>query len=143
MGRVADILSSIRESLALLDRKLEERGPRELVEDSFSLNAVLHILQIAAQALIDLASHVAAEAGVGVADRYSTLPRLLREAGALSDEEAALFKRIIGFRNVVVHGYLRVSKSIVLEILSEHKHREILRLALRIAEWASRRGVDP
>lgn len=51
----------------------------KLVNNPFALNSVLHILQVSAQALIDLTSHVAAEAGLGVVEKYSSIPVLLAE----------------------------------------------------------------
>ncbi len=143
MGKLETLLNTIRNNLKLLDKKLEEEAPKDLVSDPFSLNAVLHILQVSIQALIDLACHALAEAGVGVVDRYSALPDLLAGAGAVRREDAALLKKIIGFRNVVVHGYRRVSRDIVLLILLERRYRDILRLAIAVAEWAKSLGVDP
>jgi len=88
LARVEGLLRVIRENLALLDSKLEECSGEELVGDPFYLNSVLHILQVSSQALIDLASHVIAESGLGVVDRYSAAPEILRERGVLERGEA-------------------------------------------------------
>jgi len=143
LARVEGLLRVIRENLALLDSKLEECSEEELVGDPFYLNSVLHILQVTSQALIDLASHVIAESGLGVVDRYSAAPEILRERGVLERGEAETFRKIIGLRNIVVHGYSAVSREVVLSILRGRKYRDIIRLALRVAEWAAGRGVDP
>ena len=139
MGKAAWLLQLIREHVRLLEAKVEELGADQLVEDAFLLYAVLHALQVASQALIGLAAHVAAEAGLGVPERYAALPELL--AGALGEGEATTLRRIIGFRNIVVHGYVSVSRQLVRGILAERRFRDLEELALRVVEWA--RGVDP
>ncbi len=143
MGKIEYLLKLIDENLGLLDAKLGETTAEKLVNDPFALNSVLHILQVSAQALIDLASHVAAEAGLGIVEKYSFIPVLLAEKGVLDRDRAVLFRKIIGFRHVVVHGYAKISKKLVLKILEERKYRDILDIALRIAEWAMDKGLDP
>jgi uncharacterized protein YutE (UPF0331/DUF86 family) len=90
-----------------------------------------------------LAAHVAAEAGLGVPERCAALPELLARAGALGEGEATTLRRIIGFRNIVVHGYAGVSRQLVRGIMAEHKFRDLEELALRVVEWARAREVDP
>ena len=68
---------------------------------------------------------------------------MLREKGILDSESSILFRKIIGFRNIVVHCYTRVSSIIVLNILENRKYNDILRIAVKIAEWAKDRNIDP
>jgi uncharacterized protein YutE (UPF0331/DUF86 family) len=143
MGKAAWLLQLIREHVGLLEAKVEELGADKLIEDAFLFYAVLHALQVASQALINLAAHVAAEAGLCVPERYAALPELLARAGALGEGEATTLRRIIGFRNIVVHGYAGVSRQLVRGIMAEHKFRDLEELALRVVEWARARGVDP
>jgi len=143
MGRAALLLQLIEEHVELLEAKVVELGADRLVEDAFLFYAVLHTLQVASQALIDLAAHAVAEAGLGVPDRYAALPELLAKAGALSDDETVTFRKIVGFRNVLVHGYTSVSRQLVREILVERRFKDLERLALKIVEWARKHGVDP
>ena len=46
MGKLETLLNTTRNNLKLLDKKLEEEAPEDLVSDPFSLIAVLHILQV-------------------------------------------------------------------------------------------------
>ncbi len=91
----------------------------------------------------DLASHVISEAGIAVPASYSEVSRHLREAGILDESNARLFRRIVGFRNVVVHQYAAVDLGLVGEVLRGRKYVDIARLALSISEWAEERGLDP
>ena len=143
MGKVASLLNFVDENLRLLEDRLGELGSRRIVEDTFLFYSAIHILQVSAQALIDLASRIIAEAGLGLVDRYTAIPEILAERGVLSPEDALLLRRIIGFRNVAVHCYTKMSREVVREILEGRKYRDMLRLASILVEWARGRGVDP
>ncbi|AAL63836.1 MAG: DUF86 domain-containing protein [Pyrobaculum arsenaticum] len=83
---------------------------------------------MAIQALIDAASRLAAEAGTEPPAKYSDIPRALAQLGVL---EAALLRRTIGFRNVVVHGYGALDLGLVTEILDKGLYWDLLKLARR------------
>jgi uncharacterized protein YutE (UPF0331/DUF86 family) len=95
-GRLVDALQSDRE-----ERWVVERG-----------------LQLCTQNVLDVATHVAASAGLDVPD-YGTAIDRLGELGVLSAEFATRFRPVAGFRNVIVHGYLEVDLAIVHRLLNE------------------------
>ncbi len=140
--RLEKLLEVIEESISLLEGEIEDRGMDKLLSDRFDLMAVLHSLQVSSQALIDMGAHLASETGEGVPSSYSEVPGLLQRLGVLSDEESALFRRIVGFRNVIVHQYTGADLEVVRRIL-EGDYRNILHLALKIIKWAEERGLDP
>jgi len=141
--RLHKLLQIIRENLELLDARVKSEGVEKILEDRFYLLAALHALQLASQALIDLASHVISEAGIAVPASYSEVSRRLREAGILDEGDSHLFRKIVGFRNVVVHQYAAVDLGIVEEVLRERRFMDVARLALAISRWAEERGLDP
>ncbi len=143
MGKISWLLEIINNNLSILDRKLEELSPEDMIRDPFYMNSVLHILQVSSRALIDLASHIIAEAGIAIVDKYSSIPKILEGNGILGREDSTLFRKIIGFRNIVVHCYTRVSDKILLDILENRSYRDILRLAAEISRWARSRDIDP
>ena len=141
--RLHKLLQIIRENLELLDARVKSEGVEKILEDRFYLLAALHALQLASQALIDLASHVISEAGIAVPASYSEVSRRLREAGILDEGDSHLFRKIVGFRNVVVQQYAAVDLGIVEEVLRERRFMDVARLALAISRWAEERGLDP
>ena len=141
--RLHKLLQIIRENLELLDARVKSEGVEKILEDRFYLLAALHALQLASQALIDLASHVISEAGIAVPASYSEVSRHLREAGILDEGDSHLFRKIVGFRNVVVHQYAAVDLRVVEEVLRERRFMDVARLALAISRWAEERGLDP
>jgi uncharacterized protein YutE (UPF0331/DUF86 family) len=77
-------------------------------------------LQIAVEVLNDLGAHIVARTGAGPVDRYRDVPDRLLEAGLLSEAQSEVWRRVIGFRNVIVHDYLDVDRAIVYDIV---RHR--------------------
>lgn len=75
-------------------------------------------LQICAQNVLDVATHLAAGSGRDVAD-YATALDLLPELGVLPADFARRLRGLAGFRNVLVHGYLDLDPAVVHRILAE------------------------
>jgi len=53
-----------------------------------------------------------------------------------------LYRRIVGFRNVVVQGYSDVDSHIVWDVVAIRSIREVTRLAIKVVEELRRRGID-
>lgn len=74
-------------------------------------------LQIAVEILDDLGAHIVAQRGAGPVDSYRDIPERLVVLGSIDEEQAELWRRMIGFRNVIVHDYLDVDRAIVFDVL--------------------------
>ena len=70
--------------------------------------AVEHGLQIAAEALFDVGSHILAGEFQESVDEYREIPPRLRARGVLSDATGTRLEGLAGFRNVLVHEYAAV-----------------------------------
>ncbi len=81
--------------------------------------AVERGLQLCAQNALDVATHLAAAAGVDAPD-YAAGIDALAQLGVLPPEFAARFRSVAGFRNVLVHGYLDVDLVRVHAVLNAH-----------------------
>jgi uncharacterized protein YutE (UPF0331/DUF86 family) len=99
--------------------------PAQLAHDIREERFIEHTLQIAVQAALDVASHIISDERLGEPRRNTELFTLLARHGWLSDELAALMRRMVGFRNVVVHGYGDVDLGIVRDIV-EHRLDDLL-----------------
>jgi uncharacterized protein YutE (UPF0331/DUF86 family) len=74
-------------------------------------------LQLCAQNVLDIATHLAASAGHDAPD-YARALDVLGDLGVLPAEFAARFRGVAGFRNVLVHGYLTVDLQRVHQLLN-------------------------
>ena len=113
----------IRRHLVALDealqtlRKHQGRAAGILKTDREEFWVVQHGLQLCAQNVLDIATHIVAVSGYDVADYGAAIDRLA-DLGILPREFAERFRGVAGFRNVIVHGYLGVDVSIVHRILN-------------------------
>ena len=72
---------------------------------------VAHTLQMAAQAALDVASHIVSDERLGEPRTNRELFALLEGSGWLPAELAARMQAMAGFRNLVVHGYAKATAS--------------------------------
>jgi uncharacterized protein YutE (UPF0331/DUF86 family) len=126
--------------IAEMTSKLDELARREL-RDWVEELAVLHALQVQAQALLDMVMRVAAELGYTPLTPREAARALVGE-GLLSEDEYQLIRRVAGFRNIVVHEYATVDMELVRKIVKQGEYRRVATLAAKLLEAASKRGVD-
>lgn len=117
-------LELVAKKLAFIEtcvRELETLARPELVErDIRERRFVEHTLQIAIQAALDVASHVVSDERLGEPRTNRELFDLLAGADWLTTALADTMRRMVGFRNIVVHGYTAVDPAILRDILEHH-----------------------
>ena len=114
----------IRRHLLALDAAVQRlrrhagKPIEELTSDPDASWAVERGLQLCAQNVLDIATHLAACRGHDAPD-YASAVDALGEIGVLPVDFAARLRGIAGFRNVLVHGYLDVDRKRVHSLLNE------------------------
>lgn len=78
---------------------------------------VVHTLQLAAQAAIDVASHIVSDERLGEPRTNAELFDLLHRAQWIDRDLSRSMRNLAGFRNVVVRGYEDVALEIVKDIV--------------------------
>nr|MDO8062626.1 DUF86 domain-containing protein [Candidatus Freyrarchaeum guaymaensis] len=73
---------------------------------------------------------------------YSEIPESLLKRNVPPQSEAALARKVIGFRNVLVHAYLDVDEKLLLTIPEQRKYLDILDIALTLLKYAHEHGID-
>lgn len=128
-------LLALDEALAVLRR---HRGvtAAELRADRERAWVVEHGLQLCAQNVLDVATHLAASAGLDTPDYASALDRL-GEMGVLPADFAARLRALAGFRNVLVHGYLQVDLEEVASLLGARLDDFVV-FALHVDDWITK-----
>jgi uncharacterized protein YutE (UPF0331/DUF86 family) len=66
-----------------------------------------------------MASHVVAENDWGSVNAARDLPRLFLRHGFIDQKSEHRWERMIGFRNILVHDYLEVNRTLVYEVLQD------------------------
>lgn len=79
-----------------------------------------HTLQLAIQAVLDVASHIVSDERLGEPRTSRELIVMLEHARWIEAELSATLQGMAGFRNVLVHGYDTVDLEIVRDIFENH-----------------------
>ncbi len=93
--------------------------PDRIAEDLREERFVLHTLQLAIQAALDVGSHLVSDDRLGEPETGRDVFRLLGRAGVLPADLAGRLEEMAGFRNIVVHGYTTVDLRVVRRILEQ------------------------
>lgn len=110
--KLAEIETYLRELREIAD---PDRLRGDLKEQRF----VLHTLQMAVQAALDVASHIVSDERLGEPRTNRELFTLLEREAWIGERLAERLRDMAGFRNVLVHGYADLKLEVVEEILSE------------------------
>ena len=103
-----------------IERLRRHARPDKIESDPLQLAFVEHTLQTAIQAAIDVATLIVTERKLGEPDATRSLFSLLAQDGWLTATDITVWRRIIGFRNIVVHRYLDVDPAVVRSVLESN-----------------------
>jgi uncharacterized protein YutE (UPF0331/DUF86 family) len=119
----------IAKKLALIETCVEQlrrlARPAAIATDVREERFVEHTLQIAVQAALDVASHIVSDERLGEPRTNRELFDLLERSAWVAPNLAATMRRMVGFRNILVHGYEIVDVRVVIEIV-EHGLDDLL-----------------
>lgn len=91
--------------------------PERIDKDVREARFVEHTLQIAIQAALDVASHIVSDDRLGEPRTNHELFELLARNGWISEDLGRTLRSMVGFRNILVHGYAQVQPEIVRSIV--------------------------
>ena len=111
---VAKKLAAIETALADLRRLAQ---PERLTTDLLQRRFVEHTLQIAIQASLDVASHIVSDNRLGEPRTHREVFALLAQAGWIDATLLDSLSRMVGFRNILVHGYDDIDLDVVRDVL--------------------------
>lgn len=94
--------------------------PQLIATDVREERFVEHTLQLAIQAALDVAAHIVSDDRLGEPGTNHELFDLLCRANWIAEPQRAVLRKMTGFRNLVVHGYLAVDVEIVRGIVEHH-----------------------
>lgn len=130
--KLAFIETCVAELQTLACPELIERDVRE---ERFAA----HTLQVAIQAALDVASHIVSDDRLGEPQSNRALFELLVRAGWVPLALAQVLRDMVGFRNILVHGYRAVEPAVVRYVV-EHRLNDLLRFTEAIRQGIARNG---
>jgi uncharacterized protein YutE (UPF0331/DUF86 family) len=116
-----DLVAKLLAYIETCVRELRTEARLERLEtDVRELRFVEHTLQLAIQAAMDAASHVVSAERLGEPLNNRELFELLAKAGRLDANLMDRLRRMVGLRNVLVHGYTRVDPALLRLAVTDH-----------------------
>jgi uncharacterized protein YutE (UPF0331/DUF86 family) len=109
--RILRLLRSVSDDLAVLG--CESGADEARREDPIWLRGVKYTFITAIEACVDVAQHICAAEGWGPPADNGDAVRLLGEHGVLTPALARSVRQAVGFRNVLVHDYIRFNDDVV------------------------------
>lgn len=133
-GRVLRLLRGMTEDIAVLRREAAADDARRC--DPIWLRGVKYTFITAIEAAVDVAQHICAAEGWGPPADNGDAVRLLGDHRVLEPDLAASMRQAVGFRNVLVHEYVKVDDSVVVSRLAElgDLDRFVLQAATYVAQ---------
>jgi uncharacterized protein YutE (UPF0331/DUF86 family) len=138
---------SIRAKLLKLEEVVSElKDLRRLGDETFRTSraqmwSVERGLQLGAEILLDIGTHIlSAQYGISPAD-YKDILEQLGQQGILDKDLRKRLKGMAGFRNILVHDYIRLDPEKVLEALHQAPE-EFSDFALAIQDWLAGRPAS-
>lgn len=135
-GRLRDLLDRLFEELAHL-RRLSGYLEDELLGDPDRLAAVKYRFVVAIEICIDVGQHIVASEALRAPTSFADVFAILAEAGFVPASLVPTLQDMARFRNLLVHGYIRVDDQRVVQILTSRLgdfdtfRAEVARTALR------------
>ena len=112
-------LARVAEYLTIL-KGLQRYALEEFLADPERYGSAERFLQLAIEGMNDIGSHLIADLNLGTLDSASDIPRILCEKGYVDEALRETWVRMIGFRNILVHDYLDVDRSVVHRVLQQN-----------------------
>jgi uncharacterized protein YutE (UPF0331/DUF86 family) len=134
--RVLALLRSVTNDLDLLSREASADDERRA--DPIWLPGIKYTFVTAIEACVDVAQHVCATEGWGPPKDNGDAVELLGRHGVLGTDLAGRVRRAVGFRNVLVHEYVRVDDGIVVDRLRDPS--DLRAFVQAVVEWLSARS---
>jgi len=109
--------------------------PAQLKNSADLQDIVLHNLQLTIQGCIDIASHIISDQGWTVPDTLAGLFDILGEHKVISKDLDSRLKKMVGFRNIIIHEYGTIDMDKVYKILT-HDIKDIRLFLKQICLYA-------
>jgi uncharacterized protein YutE (UPF0331/DUF86 family) len=105
----------INESLKMIELYLNKNF-EEFIHDKIIQNVVEYNLFIIINQMVEIASHIVIDNGYGTVETMSDGFRVQNQRGLIPAEDMETYIRMVGFRNIISHQYISLSKEIVFDV---------------------------
>lgn len=133
-ARVLRLLRSLTDDVSRLET--ESTADNDRRADPMWLAGIKYFFITAIEAAVDVAHHICAAEGWGPPQTNGDAMTILGSRGVLEGELAERMRRAVGFRNVLVHEYVEVDDTVVLDQLKQLA--DLRDFARSVIDWTAR-----
>lgn len=112
-------LEKLDEYLSYLET-VREYDQQEFLTNTEIWASAERFLQMAVESVNDIAAHIIAEENLGTVDQYRDIPNILSQETIIDEKSAEKWIRMIGFRNILVHGYTEIDRTQVYQVIQDN-----------------------
>jgi uncharacterized protein YutE (UPF0331/DUF86 family) len=133
-SRIRQYVADLRHMAAITEAAFLENRERQY--------AVLHALQLAIEASVEIATHICAADNLGIPASYAEAFDLIEQAAIVSEKLGKDLQAMARFRNRIVHFYGRVDMTRPYRLLHEHLS-DFDQYLVAIERYLDRSGREP
>lgn len=112
-------LNQLSTSLNKIER-FREISLEEFLQDDIIQDVVEYNLFIAINMMIDIATHIVVDNNMGNPETLGEAFSILNKEKYLNDDEAKIYRNMVGLRNLLSHEYLKIDKKIIYDVLKNN-----------------------
>lgn len=117
-GLIAEKLSRLKQYLGYL-KTMKDISLEYFMSDFKARGASERYLQLAIESVIDIGNEVISTLQLRRPERYRDIPQILAEENIIPKEFAERIAQMIGFRNILIHDYAVINRSLEHEFLKK------------------------
>lgn len=112
-------LNQLSTSLNKIER-FKRISLKEFLEDYIIQDVVEYNLFISINMMIDIATHIVVDNNMGNPETLGEAFSILNKEKYLNDDEAKIYRNMVGLRNILSHEYLKIDKKIIYGVLKNN-----------------------
>lgn len=112
-------IEALKEYIGILEQ-LQNITLSELEKDPIKKGAIERYLQLAIEACVDIAEMIISDQRLRTPQTASEAIVVLGERGILNNNFAEQFTKAVGFRNILIHDYVKIDYELVLKNLKSN-----------------------
>ena len=112
-------LNQLSTSINKIER-FKEISLEEFLKDDIIQDVVEYNLFIAINMMIDIATHIVVDNNMGNPETLGEAFSILNKEKYLNDDEAKIYRNMVGLRNILSHEYLKIDKRIIYSVLKNN-----------------------
>jgi uncharacterized protein YutE (UPF0331/DUF86 family) len=122
--------ASMQEHIQQLVSQLDQLANIERSLNQFESLAAERLLQVLIEACIGISKHWVKHQGLGIASDANRAFILLEQSGQWTNKELD-WRKIIGLRNALVHGYLNIDQHVILDVVNKRHYKALAEFAFK------------